>query len=63
MTFWSCRKNALIREITLTSELLTSQLGEQTITIQIFSNISLGKDKQTKVLGHIIEYNTGNIFL
>ena len=36
---------------------MTSQPGEQTITIHILSNISRSKDNQTMKLGQVIEYN------
>ena len=34
---------------------MTSQPGQQTITIYILPNISQGKGNQTKKFGHIIE--------
>ena len=39
-TFWSYRKNDLIRKIRLTSKFMTSQTGLQTIAIHILPNIS-----------------------
>ena len=36
---------------------MTSQLGLQTITIDILSNISRSKDNETIKLGQLIEYN------
>ena len=42
-TFWSCRKNNLIRKISLISKFLTSQPGSQTVTIHILPNISQNK--------------------
>ena len=62
-TFWSCRKNGLIRSIRLTSKFMTWQPGLQTIVIRIFPNILQSKDNQTTKFGHLIEYNKGNIFL
>ena len=41
---------------------MTSQPGEQTITIHILSNISQSKGNQTMKFGLVIEYNKGNIF-
>ena len=41
---WSWRKNGLIRKITLTSKIMTSQLGLQTIAIYILPNVSQSKD-------------------
>ena len=61
MTFWTCRKNGLIRKIRLTSKFITSQPGQQTIAIHILPNISLGNQKMK--LGQLIEYNKRNIFL
>ena len=40
MTFWTCRKNGLIRKIRLISEFMMSQPGQQTIAIHILPNIS-----------------------
>ena len=62
-TFWSCRKNGLIRKIRLTSELMTSQPGLQTIGIHILPNISQSKVNQTMKFGQLIEFNKKNIFL
>ena len=39
-TFWSCRKNGLIRKIKLTSKFVTSQPGLQIITKYIYCPIS-----------------------
>ena len=61
-TFWSCRKNGLIRKIRLTSKLMTSQPGLKTIAIHILPNISQSKGNQAKKFGKLIEYNR-NIFL
>ena len=41
---------------------MTSQPGEQTITIHILSNISQSKGNQTMKFDLVIEYNKGNIF-
>ena len=62
-TFWSCRKNGLIRKIMLTSKFMTSQPGLQTIAIHILPNISQSKGNQTMKFGQLIEYNKRNIFL
>ena len=61
-TFWSCRKNRLIRKLRLTSKSMTSQLDLQTIAIHILPNISQSKGNQTMKFGQLIEYNKGNIF-
>ena len=48
---------SLIRKMSLISKYLTSQPGQQTITIHIFSNISRSKGNQTLKFGQAIEYN------
>ena len=48
LTFWSCRKNDLIRKIQLISKFMTSQAGYQTITIYIMNNISQSRSNLTK---------------
>ena len=63
MTFWPCRENNLITKIRLTSKLMASQPGLQTIAIHILSNISQSKSNQTMKFGQLIEYNTENNFL
>ena len=40
LTFWSHRKNGLIRNIRLISKFMTSQPGKKTIAIHILPNIS-----------------------
>ena len=42
---------------------MTSQSGQQIITIHIFPNISRSKGNQSMKVGHLIEYNMRNIFL
>ena len=42
---------------------MTSQSGLQTIVIQILSNITRSKSKQTMKLGQLIECYMRNIFL
>ena len=42
---------------------MTSQPGEQTITLHIFPIVSRSKDNQTIKFGQLIEYNKRNIFL
>ena len=42
---------------------MTSQLGYQTISIHILTNISRIKGSQTMKFGRLIEYNMRNIFL
>ena len=62
-TFWSCRKNNLIRKIRLTSKFMTSQPGLQTISIGISDNISQSKGNQTMQFVQLIDYNKRNMFL
>ena len=62
MTCWSCRKNGLIRKISLTSKFMTSQPGLQTIAIHVLPNISESIGNQTMKCGQLIEYKN-NIFL
>ena len=62
-TFWSCRKNGLIRKIMLTSKFMTPQPGLQAIAIHILPNISQSKGNQTMKFGQLIQYNKRNIFL
>ena len=61
-TFWSCRRNGLIRKITLTSKFMTSQPGLQLIAIHTLPDISQSKGNQRMKLGLLIEYNKRNIF-
>ena len=42
---------------------MTYQPGKQTITINILTNISISKDKQTTKFGQLIEYNMRNTLL
>ena len=46
-SFWSCRKNDLIRKARLISKFMTSQPGLQTIAIDIFPNALGNKGNQT----------------
>ena len=63
MTFWSCRKNDWIREVRLTAKFMTSLPDQQTIAIDVLTNISQNKRNQTMELGQLIEYNKINVFL
>ena len=62
-TFWSCRKNGLIRKVRPTSKFMRLQPALQTIAIHIWPSISQSKDNQTMKFGQLIEYNKRNIFL
>ena len=63
MTFWSCRKNSLIRKMRLTLKFMTLQPGLQTIAIHIIPSASQSKYSQTMKFGQLIDYNKRNIFL
>ena len=63
MTFWSCRKNGLIRKLRFTSKFMTSQHGLQTTAAHTLPNTSQSKGNHTMKFGQLIEYNKGNIFL
>ena len=49
------QKIGLIRKLWLISEFLTSQTGQQTITIHILPNISRSKGNQAMKFGQLIE--------
>ena len=51
-------KNVFIRKIKLISRFMTSQLGKQTVTVNILPSISRSKDNQTMRYGQLIEYIT-----
>ena len=55
LAFWAIRNNDLIRKIRLTSKFMTSQPGQQRITIHILLNISRIKGNQTMQFGQLIE--------
>ena len=42
---------------------MTSQPGQQTITLHVFPNISRNKGNQVMKFGQVTEDNTRNIFL
>ena len=63
VTFRSCRKNGLIRKISLILKFMASQPGLQTIVVHILPNISQSKSKQAMEFVELIEYNKRNIFL
>ena len=42
---------------------MTSQPGEQTVTIHLLPNISQSKDNQTMKFGQLTEYKKTNFFL
>ena len=63
MTFWSYRKNGLIRKVWLISKFMKSKLGWQTFVIHILPNISLIKDNQAMNLSQLVEYKNRSIFL
>ena len=56
-------RNDMIRKMRLISNFMTSQPGQQTIVIQILSNIVSSKDNQTIKFGQLIDCNMRNSFL
>ena len=63
LDFLIMQQNNLIRKIRLSSNFMTSQPGQQTIIIHVFTNILGSKGNQTMKFGHLIEYNMRNVFL
>ena len=57
------QENGLIRKLGLISKFMTSQTGQQIITIHILSNISRSKDNQAMKFDQLIEYKIKNISL
>ena len=53
----------MIRKLRKVSKFMMSQTRTQTITINIFANISIRKDNQTMKFGQLIKYNVKSIFL
>ena len=52
-----------MRMKSLILKFMTSEPGQQTVTLHILLNISQIKGNQTMKFGQVIEYNKGNIFL
>ena len=52
-----------MRKMRVISKFMTSQSGQQTITIHILPNISRSKGYQAIKFGQVIEDNKRNIFL
>ena len=68
LTFWSCRKNSLIRKINfkiydIATCLINNCSTHVTQAIHILLNISQSKCNQTIQLGQLIGYNKRNVFL
>ena len=57
------QKNGFIRKPWSSSKFITSQTGQQIITVHILSNISRSKDNQRMKFGQLIEHNIRNLFL
>ena len=53
LTFWPSRKNGFIRKIRLISKFITSQPGQETITIHKLSNNSRSKGNQAMKFGQV----------
>ena len=56
-------KIGLFRKLKSISKFMTSQAGQQIITIDILSNILRSKGNQKMKSGQLIEYNIKNTFL
>ena len=56
-------KNGLIRRVRLISNFMTSQPGQQTVTIHKLHNISPSKSNQAIEFCQVIEDNKRNTFL
>ena len=61
--FYGYVENYWIRKLALILKFIISQTNQQIIVICLLSNIIRIKGNQTMKLGHLIEYNMGNIFL
>ena len=55
LTFWSNRKNGLIRMVRLYSKFMTSQPGYEAFIILILRNVLRSKGNHTMKFGHLIE--------
>ena len=62
-TFFLLYRNGLIGKLWLISQFMTSQTGQQIITIHIFPNISRSEGNQAMNYGELINYSKRNIFL
>ena len=56
-------KNGLIRKLRLISKFMSSQTGQQVITIHILFNASRSKSNQTMKFGQLIKHKMRNVFL
>ena len=61
--FLVTQKNGLTRKLWLILKFMTSQTGQQIITIHIVPNITISKSNPTMKLGQLIKYDMTNIFL
>ena len=62
LTFWSSRKNGLIRKIKLILKFMMSQSSQKTIKIHILPIISRCKGNQAMTFGQVMEDNKRNVF-
>ena len=66
-TFLSCLfgyvEKRLDKKVKFNSKFMTSQNGQQIITIHILPNTSRDKGNQAMKFGQLIEYNVRNFFL
>ena len=58
--FLVMQKNIFIRKLWLISKFMTSEAGQQIISIHLLPNVSRSKGKQTTIFCQLIEYNMGN---
>ena len=63
LTVRPCRKNSLIRRISLISKFMASQSGKETIIIHVLPNISRSKDKKTLKSCQVLKCYKENVFL
>ena len=57
------QKNGLIRKLLLILKFMTSQTGQQIITIHMLLDISRNEVNQAMKFGQLIKYSVTNIFL
>ena len=60
--FLVIQENGLVRKLRLISKFVTSQTGQQIITLHVSPNISRSKGNQTMKFGQLIKYNGRNSF-
>ena len=61
--FFGYVKNGLIRKLWLISKFMTSQTGQQVISIHVLPNFSSTKGNQATKFGQLIKFTVRDIFL